>query len=292
MTAKIIDGKRIAQEIETELAAEVRTLKEKGVIPKLAAVLVGDDPASKTYVASKERLCAALGMISETHALPEATEGCELIALIQSLNRREDLHGVIVQLPLPEQINEGRVIEAISPEKDVDGFHPLNIGRILSGEEGFLPATPQGIVELLVRSGNPPNGKDVVIVGRSRIVGRPLANLLTRKGVDATVTLCHTMTKDLAAHARRADILIAAMGRPRSITEDMVKEGAVVVDVGVNRVPDPGAKRGYRLAGDVDFDAVVRKASAITPVPGGVGPMTVIMLMKNTVRAARLASGM
>jgi len=288
MPAKIIDGKAISEQIMAEAALEIAGLKARKIAPGLAVVLVGEDPASISYVSGKEKACARLGIYSEMHRMPAATTMDELLDAVDGLNRRSEIHGLLVQSPLPSGLDEARVVEEIDPRKDVDGFHPINIGRMLAGQESLLPCTPAGIIEMLLRSGHDPSGKHAVIVGRSNIVGRPLANLLSRKGKggDATVTLCHSRTPDLAHHTRQADILVAAIGKPMAITADMVKDGAVVIDVGVNRVPDAGAKRGYRLVGDVDFDKVSEKASAITPVPGGVGLMTVAMLMKNTAKAA------
>jgi methylenetetrahydrofolate dehydrogenase (NADP+)/methenyltetrahydrofolate cyclohydrolase len=288
MTAKIIDGKEISEQILAEVASDITKLKARNVSPGLAVVLVGEDPASISYVSGKEKACARLGIMSEMHRMPATTTMDELLKAVDGLNKRPQIHGILVQSPLPNGLNEARIVEAIDPRKDVDGFHPLNIGRMMAGQDCLLPCTPAGIIEMLLRSGHDPSGKHAVIVGRSNIVGRPLANLLSRKGTggDATVTLCHSRTPDLARFTRQADILVAAVGKPGAITADMVRDGAVVIDVGVNRIPDAGAKRGYRLVGDVDFDGVSEKASAITPVPGGVGLMTVAMLMKNTTKAA------
>jgi methylenetetrahydrofolate dehydrogenase (NADP+)/methenyltetrahydrofolate cyclohydrolase len=288
MSAKLLEGKPASEKILAEVAGKVAELKAGGIRPMLAVVLVGEDPASMSYVAGKERACARLGMLSETHRLPASAPIGEVLGLVAGLNVRRDVHGVLVQSPLPGGLDETAVVEAIDPRKDVDGFHPLNIGRMLAGRDALLPCTPSGIIELLAHYGIDPAGKHAVVVGRSNIVGRPLANLLSRKGWggDATVTLCHSRTANLAHHTRQADILIAAVGKPGAITADMVKDGAVVVDVGVNRVPDASDRRGYRLAGDVEFSGVAAKASAITPVPGGVGLMTVAMLMRNTVVAA------
>jgi len=288
MGAKLLEGKPVADQILAEAAAEVSRLKSKGTTPLLAVVMVGDDPASQSYVAGKQKACARLGILSETYRMPATVSMDELLDVVEGLNRRPQVHGILVQSPLPVGLDEARVVEAIDPSKDVDGFHPLNIGRMMAGRESLLPCTPAGIVELLLRNGIDPAGKHAVIVGRSNIVGRPLANLLSRKGRggDATVTLCHSKTKDLASYTRQADILVAAVGKPAAITADMVKDGAVVVDVGVNRVPDSKEKKGYKLVGDVDFKEVSKKASAITPVPGGVGLMTVAMLMRNTAKAA------
>ncbi|MBI5001357.1 MAG: bifunctional 5,10-methylene-tetrahydrofolate dehydrogenase/5,10-methylene-tetrahydrofolate cyclohydrolase [Euryarchaeota archaeon] len=293
MSARIIDGRAIADAIETEVRADVARLAAKGVAPRLIVILIGDDPASQTYVKNKGKAATKTGISSETIALSEQTDESSLLKIIGDLNARRDAHGILVQTPLPSQIDGSRVIEAIDPAKDVDGFHPLNIGRMMSGADCLLPCTPWGVQELLVRSGHSPEGKHAVIVGRSSLVGRPLANLLTRKGRggDATVTLCHSRTKDIAKHTLSADILISAIGRPKYITAGMVRSGAVVIDVGINSVPDSSAKNGRRLVGDVDFEAAKEKADAITPVPGGVGPMTVAMLMKNTVKAAKMQTG-
>jgi len=288
MGAAIISGKDIAEEIRVELKDKVAELQSNGVIPGLAVVLVGEDPASQVYVRMKGKACEELGIYSETMRYPADLPERTLLQVIDELNENSKIHGILVQLPLPKHINETRVLERIRPEKDVDGFHPVNVGRMLIGDPGFLPCTPHGIQELLIRSGNDPGGKHVVVVGRSNIVGKPVAAILMQKknGANATVTVCHSRTRDLPGMCRQADILVAAMGVPEFIKEDMVKEGTVVIDVGVNRVDDPSAKRGYRLVGDVDFERVKEKASAITPVPGGVGPMTIVMLMKNTILSA------
>ncbi len=288
METILIDGKKIAAEVKSELRSRILALKERGIVPNLTVILVGEDPASKVYVSMKKKACEELELRSETLQLPQATSEEELLATIAKLNRDASVHGILVQMPLPRLINENRIIEAISPEKDVDGFHPINVGRLVAGTPALVPCTPAGILELLLRYGFRPEGKHVVIVGRSNIVGKPLANLLVQKNAtgNATVTICHTRTQNLALLTRQADILIAAVGRPKTITADMVREGVVVIDVGVNRVEDPAARRGYSLVGDVDFDGVYTKAAAITPVPGGVGPMTIAMLMKNTVQAA------
>ena len=294
MTATVIDGKQMAEEIRGEVAEETRELtKRLGVVPGLAAVLVGSDPASAVYVRNKRRACDEADMFSETFELAEETTQDELIALVRQLNADPRFHGILVQLPLPAHIEEQEVILAIDPDKDVDGMHPINGGRLLEGNPRFLPATPAGVQQMLVRSGNDPAGKHIVIVGRSNIVGKPLSVLLMQKapGANATVTVCHTGTRDLAALTLQADIVVAAIGRPRALTADMVADGAVVIDVGINRVDDATRKSGYRLVGDVDYEAVAEKASAITPVPGGVGPMTIAMLLTNTLRAARLATG-
>ncbi len=293
MAAKIIDGKQVAAEMRAELKAEVGKLKEDGIVPGLAVVLVGEDPASKSYVTAKERACEDLGIFSDDNRLPADIGQAELMALVDKLNKDPKINGILVQLPLPKHLDESEVLLEIDPAKDVDGFHPVNVGKMVVGEEAFLPCTPHGIIQLLVRSGVKIEGAEVVIVGRSNIVGKPIANMLIQKNDtgNATVTVCHTRTKNLAEHVRRADIIIAAAGRPNTVTADMVKEGAVVIDVGVNRVEDATKKRGYRLVGDVDFAAVSEKASLITPVPGGVGPMTITMLLYNTVESARRAAG-
>ena len=294
MTATVIDGKQMAEDIRGEVAEETRAFKERsGITPGLAAVLVGSDPASAVYVRNKRRACDEAEMFSETFELPEETSQEELIALVRELNADSRFHGILVQLPLPAHIEEREVILSIDPDKDVDGMHPVNGGRLLEGSPRFLPATPAGVQQMLVRTGNDPAGKHVVIVGRSNIVGKPLSVLLMQKapGANATVTVCHTGTRDLAALTLQADIVVAAIGRPRALTADMVADGAVVIDVGINRVDDATRKSGYRLVGDVDYDAVAEKASAITPVPGGVGPMTIAMLLTNTLRAARLSTG-
>jgi len=293
MTAKIIDGKQVAADIRAELKAVVARLKEQGVVPGLGVILVGDDPASNSYVTAKERTCEELGIYSDDNRLPAETPQAELMQLIDKMNADPKINGILVQLPLPKHMNESEVLFAIDPAKDVDGFHPVSVGKMVVGEDAFLSCTPHGVLHLLLRSGVKLEGAHVVIVGRSNIVGKPLANMLIQKSPtgNATVTVCHTRTKNLADHTRQADILVAAAGRPNTITADMVKDGAVVVDVGVNRVEDATKKRGYRLVGDVDFEAVKEKASQITPVPGGVGPMTITMLMYNTVESAKRAAG-
>jgi methylenetetrahydrofolate dehydrogenase (NADP+) / methenyltetrahydrofolate cyclohydrolase len=290
MSAKIIDGVTVAAEIKAEVKAQVAELKEKGITPCLAAVLVGDNPASKAYVGTKRRACEEIGINSLMKTPPADVSQEALLALIDELNADRAVHGILVQLPLPAHINEQKVIERLSPAKDVDGFHPVNVGRLVIGLDGFRSCTPAGIPELIVRSGLEIEGKHVAIIGRSNIVGKPMMNMLVQKGRDAnaTVTICHSATKDLPAVTRQADIVIAAIGRPEFVKPAMVKEGAIVIDVGINRVEDERAPKGYRLTGDVDFEAVKQKASAITPVPGGVGPMTVAMLMVNTVKAARM----
>lgn len=295
MSAVIIDGKRIAEQIKAELIEKVRALQQRGVTPGLAAVLVGDDPASAVYVGSKARMCESLGLFSAVHKLEHKTSEAALLDLIATLNQDAKIHGILVQLPLPKHINTQRVLAAISPEKDVDGFNPVNRGKLQNGEETFIPCTPAGVAELLQRNGFSVSGKHVVILGRSGIVGMPLAVLLAQKRpqANATVTICHSATTNLPQITRQADILVAAIGQAKYVTADMVKEGVVVIDVGMNRVTDITAAKGYRLVGDVDFEAVKSKAAGITPVPGGVGPMTIIMLMQNTVSAAeRLATQM
>lgn len=294
MTAKIISGREIAQQIRQELSREIAELKEKhNLVPGLATVLVGDDPASQVYVGSKERSCKALGIYSERYDLPADTKETKLLALVRRLNKDTRIHGILVQLPLPKHINEAKALYAIDPNKDVDGFHPVNIGKLMIGQATFLPCTPRGIQELLIRSGAKIEGAEVVVVGRSNIVGKPIANILMQKaaGANATVTVCHTKTRDIAFHTRRADILIVAAGRPKAITADMVKEGATVIDVGINRIGKTAEGKAI-LCGDVDFEAVKEKAGAITPVPGGVGPMTIVMLMLNTVKSAKMAAGL
>jgi methylenetetrahydrofolate dehydrogenase (NADP+)/methenyltetrahydrofolate cyclohydrolase len=288
MTAKIISGNQVAAEIREELKGRVANLKKKGVTPALAVVLVGEDPASISYVTAKAKGAEEIGMHEETIRLPATASEDEVLKTVDKLNKDPEFHGILVQLPLPKHISTDKVINYISAEKDVDGFHPVNVGKLLRGEPCPLPCTPHGVQELLTRSGNDPSGKHVVICGRSNIVGKPLAGILIQKakGANATVTICHTGTKDMAYFTKQADIVVAAMGRPNAITADMIRDGAVVIDVGVNRVEDKTKEKGFRLAGDVDFEKVKEKASAITPVPGGVGPMTVTMLLQNTVEAA------
>lgn len=290
MSAQIIDGRKISQEIRGELHRQVEAMGKKGFTPGLAMLLVGEDPASLAYVGNKSRACDQLGIHSETIRLPFGTSLSEVLSTIKELNERSDIHGMLVQLPLPDHLEPRRVLEAILPVKDVDGLHPTNMGRMVAGNPLFIPCTPAGIQQLLVRTGNDPAGKHVVILGRSLLVGKPLANLLTanQKGANATVTVCHTATKDLVAHSRSADILVVAVGRPKTITGEMIKQGAVVVDVGFHRQQDKNAPGGYILIGDVDFPSAREVASWITPVPGGVGPMTVTMLMSNAIRAAQL----
>ncbi len=291
MAAKIIDGKQIAARIQQELKVEVARLKQQGIVPGLGVILVGDDPASKSYVTAKEQACEQIGIYSDDNRLDASTSQKELISLVERMNGDPRINGILVQLPLPKGLNESEVLLRIDPDKDVDGFHPMNVGKMVVGEKTFLPCTPHGVIQLLIRSGVKLEGANVVIVGRSNIVGKPLANMLIQKNEkgNATVTVCHTRTKNLAWHTKNADIVIAAAGRPNTITADMIKAGAVVIDVGVNRVDDPTKKKGYRLVGDVDFEAVKQKASLITPVPGGVGPMTITMLLYNTVESAKRA---
>jgi methylenetetrahydrofolate dehydrogenase (NADP+)/methenyltetrahydrofolate cyclohydrolase len=293
MTAKLINGNEVAQQIREELKQEVVQIKEKyNITPGLVTILVGENPASVSYVTAKQKTSKDLGFYSIQDNQPADITEEQLLALIDKYNKDPKIHGILVQLPLPKHINETKVLYAIDPKKDVDGFHPVNVGKLMIGEADFLPCTPAGIQQLLIRSGAKIDGAEVVVVGRSNIVGKPITNILLQKqkGANATVTICHTGTKDMAFHTRRADILIVAAGKPKAVTADMVKEGVVVIDVGVNRIgmtPEGKAK----LCGDVDFDGVKEKASAITPVPGGVGPMTITMLMMNTVKAAKVAAG-
>ena len=292
MTAKILDGKALAEEIRGEVATGVAEMQQKhSVIPGLAAVLVGDDPASAIYVRNKRRACEEVGMVNDTFLMPADSTNEQVLARVQALNEDPRFHGILVQLPMPPQIDERLIIESLDPTKDVDGLHPFNVGKLVQGRADFVPGTPAGIQQILLRNGHDPAGANVVVCGRSDIVGKPMALLLMQRadGANATVTVCHTRTKNLAEITRQADILVAAIGLPSTITADMVKEGAVVIDVGINRVDDASRKRGYRLEGDVDFDAVSKKASAITPVPGGVGPMTIAMLLVNTLTATRLS---
>ena len=293
MTAKIISGTEVAKEIRAELKEEIAELKDKhNLVPGLATVLVGEDPASQVYVGQKEKTSQNLGIYSERHDLPAETNQKDLMALINKLNKDPKIHGILVQLPLPKHINETEVLFAIDPKKDVDGFHPVSLGKLMIGEPDYLPCTPHGIQQLLIRSGVKIEGAEVVVVGRSNIVGKPIANILLQKkeGANATVTVCHTRSKDMAFHTKQADILIVAAGKAKAITADMVKEGVVVIDVGVNQIGTTADGKRI-LSGDVDFENVKEKASAITPVPGGVGPMTITMLMMNTVRAAKVAAG-
>ena len=292
MNAQLIDGKKISAEVRAEVAEGVREMKERlGVTPGLAVVLVGGDPASAVYVRNKQRAATEVGMDAQDVRLPADTSQERLLEHVEELKVDPRFHGILVQLPLPDHIDERTVLDSLDPMKDVDGLHPENAGRLAGGRARFVPATPLGIQQMLVRTGHDPDGKHVVVCGRSEIVGKPVALLLMQRasGANATVTVCHTRTRDLADITLQADILIAAIGRPMSITVDMVKEGVTVIDVGVNRIDAPERKRGYRLVGDVDFDAVSEKAAAITPVPGGVGPMTIAMLLHNTLTAARLA---
>jgi methylenetetrahydrofolate dehydrogenase (NADP+)/methenyltetrahydrofolate cyclohydrolase len=290
--ADLIDGRAIAGQIQGETAHRIEVLKNRGIQPGLAFVRVGEDPASRVYVGMKEKMCAQLGIFSETRVLPESTTENDLLKMLAELNGDARIHGILVQAPLPKHIREAAVYSTVSPQKDVDGFHPINVGKLMLGDAGgFLPCTPAGILELLVRSQVKIEGAEAVILGRGNIVGKPMAAILCQKAkhANATVTICHSHTRDIKTHCRRADILIAAMGVAKFVTADMVKPGAVVIDVGVNRVADPAAKGGSRLVGDVDFDGVRKVAGKITPNPGGVGPMTIAMLMQNTVRAAEMA---
>jgi len=294
VTASLINGKEIAAAMKDELKKEIDVFKDRtGVMPKLVVVLVGDDPASLSYIRGKEKACAKVGIIEETLVLPADTPEEDLIELVEKYNQDDNVHGILVQLPLPSRIDTQKVIESISREKDVDGFHPENLGRLTAGEASFAPCTPLGIIEMLMRSGHPPSGKHVVILGRSNIVGKPLANLLMAKNekANATVTVCHSKTPDLSVFTKQADILVVATGMPNTVNGEMVKEGVVVIDVGVNRVDAPDAKKGYKLVGDVDFEGVSKKAAAISPVPGGVGPMTITMLLHNTLIAAKRLVG-
>jgi methylenetetrahydrofolate dehydrogenase (NADP+)/methenyltetrahydrofolate cyclohydrolase len=294
MTAKLIKGAEVAAQIREELKQEIADLKAKhNVVPGLVTVLVGADPASQVYVGAKEKTSKELGIYSERYDLPADTSQEDLLALIDKLNKDPKINGILVQLPLPKGLNEEEVLYAIDPKKDVDGFHPVNVGKLMIGEPDYLPCTPAGIQQLLIRSGTKIEGAEVVVVGRSNIVGKPIANMLLQKaeGANATVTVCHTRTRDMVFHTKRADILIVAAGKPKAVTGDMVKEGVVVIDVGVNEIGKTAEGKRI-LAGDVDFETVSPKAAAITPVPGGVGPMTITMLMMNTVRAAKVAAGL
>ncbi len=295
MSATILDGKAIAADMREELKEQAASLTGQGVTPGLGVLLVGEDPASRSYVTAKEKACEKVGLYSAEKHLPQDATREQILEIVEAYNADDRIHGILVQLPLPDRSIEDEVINTIRPEIDVDGFHPVNIGRMLLGQPAFLSCTPHGILQILHRTGHAPAGKHVVIVGRSNIVGRPLANMLIQKSElgNATVTVCHTRTPDIAEHTRRADIVIAAAGLPKMITADMVGEGAVVIDVGVNRVEDASAKRGYRLVGDCDFEALKDKVQAITPVPGGVGPMTITMLLYNTIESAsRVAARM
>lgn len=288
MAAKILDGKAIAQDIRAELKEKTAELKKQGIIPGLGVLLVGDDPASRSYVTAKEKACEETGLYSREIKLPASASHAEILQVVENFNHDDQIDGILVQLPLPDSSMEQSVIEAINPDKDVDGFHPVNVGRMMLGLPAFLPCTPHGVLQILKRSGIKTSGAHVVVIGRSNIVGRPLVNLLSQKSElgDATVTMCHTRTKNMKELTLQADIVVAAVGRPNTVTADMVKPGAVVIDVGVNRIEDATRKNGFRLAGDVDYAAVSEKASAITPVPGGVGPMTITMLLANTVESA------
>lgn len=294
MTAKIVSGTEVAKEIREELKTEIAELKEQhNIVPGLVTILVGEDPASQSYVAAKNKTAHAIGIHSEQITLDADTPEDELLNLVRKYNNDEKINGILVQLPLPKHIDEGKILNEINPDKDVDGFHPVNIGRMVLGEQCFLPCTPHGVLELLARSGVETSGAEVVIIGRSNIVGKPMANLMLQKreSGNATVTLCHTRTKDMAAHCQRADIIIAAVGVPKLVTADMVKDGVAIMDVGVNRIGKTESGKAI-LAGDVDFESVKDKASAITPVPGGVGPMTITMLMKNTLQSAKMAANL
>ena len=286
MNAQIIDGKAIAAQVRGEVAEKVSALKAKGITPCLAVILVGENPASVSYVTGKQKALAEVGMADRSMHLPESTSEDELLNIIDELNNDDSVHGILVQLPLPKHINEEKVLLAIKPEKDVDGFHPMNVGNLVIGKKAFLPCTPHGIIVLLEKMGIETSGKHAVVIGRSNIVGKPVSLLLARKETNCTVTICHTGTKNMAEITKQADILIAAVGRPHTVTKDMVKPGAVVIDVGVNRIPDSTKKNGFRLVGDCDYSDLLETASYITPVPGGVGPMTIAMLMFNTLESA------
>ena len=286
MSAIIIDGKQIAADVRADVAGKVAELKKKGIAPCLAVILVGENPASVSYVTGKQKALAEVGMVDRSVHLPETTTQEELLKLIEELNADASVHGILVQLPLPKHIDEEKVLLAIKPEKDVDGFHPVNVGNLVIGKKAFLPCTPHGIIVLLKKMGIETNGKHAVVIGRSNIVGKPVSLLLARKDTNCTVTMCHTGTKNMAEITKQADIIVVASGHPHTLTADMVSEGAVVIDVGVNRIPDSTKKSGFRLIGDCDFDDIKEKASYITPVPGGVGPMTIAMLMFNTLEAA------
>jgi methylenetetrahydrofolate dehydrogenase (NADP+)/methenyltetrahydrofolate cyclohydrolase len=284
-TNKIIDGKKISEEILAELKKEVQ---EKGIIPGLALILVGNNPASEIYVRNKGRVCGELGFYSITENKPDTFPESELLALIEKYNNDDKIHGILVQLPLPKHINEMKVLEAVNYKKDVDGFHPVNSGRLMIGEKSFVPCTPAGIIELIKRYNIETAGKNVVVIGRSNIVGKPIGNLLLQKNkhANATVTFCHSYTDDIKSYTQRADIIIAAIGKPLFVKADMIKEGCVIIDVGINKIPDASKKSGSRTVGDVDFEDCINKVSLITPVPKGVGPMTIAMLMKNTLDSA------
>jgi len=286
---KIIDGRAIAEKVYVELRGEIAELKSRGLTPGLAVVLVGDNPASRAYVRAKDKMCRELGLYSVKLELPTTTEQEELLARVEELNRDQAVHGILVQSPPPKQIDEAAILRALDPRKDVDGFHPLNVAKLAMGDDsGFVPCTPLGCLRLLRETNVSLSGANVVVLGRSMIVGKPMALLLMRKGIDATVTVVHSRTQNIREICHRADVIIAAIGQPHFVKAGHVREGVIVIDVGINRVDDPASERGYRLVGDVDFDDVVKKAGAITPVPGGVGPMTIAMLMANTVKACRL----
>ena len=288
MCAKLIDGKSISTDIRNELKNRINDLNKNGIIPGLGVILVGDDPASKSYVSAKERACESIGIYSDDNRYSSKITENDLLDKIESLNNDPKIHGILVQLPLPSHINSTLILNAINPDKDVDGFHPVNVGKMMIGEDSFLPCTPHGIIQLLKRCNIETKGKHAVVIGRSNIVGKPIANMLFQKNMDtnATVTICHTSTNNLKDFTRTADIIIAASGQPNTLTSDMVKPGVVIIDVGVNRVEDISKKNGFRLVGDVDFNGLFDIASAITPVPGGVGPMTITMLLYNTVKSA------
>lgn len=294
MTARILDGKVIAQDIRRELAADVTALRARGIVPGLGVVLVGNHPASRSYVTAKEKACAEIGMRSRETHLPATAGRAAILEAVQTFNRAKDIHGILVQLPLPDAAIEREILQAVDPDKDVDGFHPVNVGRLVLGLPSYWPCTPHGVLQMLKRSGIPVAGSHVVVIGRSNIVGRPLSILLSMKHPlgNATVTICHTGSRDIAEQTRRADIVIAAAGRPHTLTADMVRPGAVVIDVGVNRVEEAHHPRGYRLVGDADYEDLLPRVSAITPVPGGVGPMTIAMLLFNTIQAARRLNGL
>ena len=287
MSAVVIDGKQVAADVRAEVAKKVADLKTKGITPCLAVILVGENPASVSYVTGKQKALAEVGMSDRSVKLPESTTEEELLKLIDQLNKDDSVHGILVQLPLPKHINEDKVIMAIDPSKDVDGFHPVSVGNLMIGRPGFLPCTPHGIIVMLQKAGIETSGKHAVVIGRSNIVGKPVSILLARKDVNCTVTMCHTGTKNMAEITRQADILVVASGHPHTLTKDMAKDRAVIIDVGVNRIPDSSKKSGFRLIGDCDFDDLKEKASFITPVPGGVGPMTIAMLMQNTLESAQ-----
>ena len=286
MSAVIIDGKQIAADVRADVAKKVAELNKKGIQPCLAVILVGENPASVSYVTGKRKALAEVGMVDRSIEVPESTTEEELLKIIDALNKDDKVHGILVQLPLPKHINEDKVIMAIDPSKDVDGFHPVSVGNLMIGRPGFLPCTPHGIIVLLQKMGIETSGKHAVVIGRSNIVGKPVSILLARKDVNCTVTMCHTGTKNMAEITKQADIVVVASGHPHTLTGDMVKDGAVVIDVGVNRIPDSTKKSGFRLIGDSDFDDLKEKAGYITPVPGGVGPMTIAMLMQNTLESA------